>query len=186
MTRIDHLSDLHFGAEDQAVVNALIRAYGEQDTEARVQATSRATTWLESQLKELKVRVDQDQQRLAAFQREHGLLTTPETLEQAKARGGRGAAAPGPATPGPATPGAAPAGPVKVISAEYWPLPWYLRMRPETGYWSEPPADCDGALVFASADLAGTVRARLRGHYRESFLGLRPGYVLVVFTRQEP
>ncbi len=63
-----------------SVVNALIRAYGEQETEARVQATAQASTWLESQLKELKVRVDQDQQKLAAFQREHGLLTTPETL----------------------------------------------------------------------------------------------------------
>ena len=40
----------------------------------------RLATWLESQLKESKARVDQDQQRLAAFQREHGLLTTPETL----------------------------------------------------------------------------------------------------------
>ena len=45
-----------------------------------MQATAQAATWLESQLKESKARVDQDQQRLAAFQREHGLLTTPEML----------------------------------------------------------------------------------------------------------
>ena len=78
------LIEIRFRSRDAAlsanVVNALIRAYGEQDTEARVMATSQATTWLESQLKELKTRVDQDQQRLAAFQREHGLLNTPETL----------------------------------------------------------------------------------------------------------
>ena len=78
------LIEIRFRSRDAAlsanVVNALIRAYGEQDTEARVKATSQATTWLESQLKELKTRVDQDQQRLAAFQREHGLLNTPETL----------------------------------------------------------------------------------------------------------
>ena len=84
----------------------------------------------------------------------------------------------------PALAAAAPAGPVKIISKEYWPLPWYLRRRPETGYWTEPPADCDGALVFAEADQAGAVRSRLRGDYRESLLGLRPGLMLVVFARQ--
>jgi len=76
-----------------------------------------------------------------------------------------------------------PAGPVKVISREFWPLPWYLRGRPETGYWTEAPADCDGALLLVEPDLADTVRARLRGRYQESFLGLRPGFVLVVFVR---
>lgn len=84
----------------------------------------------------------------------------------------------------PALAAAAPAGPVKVISKEYWPLPWYLRRRLETGYWREPPADCDGALVFAEAAQVGAVRSRLRGNYRESLLGLRPGFLLVVFARQ--
>jgi polysaccharide export outer membrane protein len=78
------LIEIRFRCRDAAlsasVVNALIRAYGEQEIDARVQATAQAATWLESQLKESKARVDQDQQRLAAFQREHGLLTTPEML----------------------------------------------------------------------------------------------------------
>jgi len=78
---------------------------------------------------------------------------------------------------------AAPAGPVKVISAEYWPLPWYLRQRTEVGYWARPPADCDGALVIVAADQAEEVEARLRGRYQASYVGLRPGYVLVVFQR---
>jgi polysaccharide export outer membrane protein len=82
------LIEIRFRSRDAAlsasVVNALIRAYGEQESDARVQATAQATTWLESQLKESKARVDQNQQRLAAFQREHGLLTTPETLADGK------------------------------------------------------------------------------------------------------
>jgi hypothetical protein len=76
----------------------------------------------------------------------------------------------------------APGQPVRVIGEEYWPLPWYLRGLPRVGYYSTPPADCDGALVVASATQADTVRAQLRGAYRESFLGLRPGVVCILFT----
>ena len=62
-----------------AVVNDLIRLYGEQDSDARVQATQRQSAWLNGQLKELKTRVDQDQQRLAEFESTHELLSDPET-----------------------------------------------------------------------------------------------------------
>jgi uncharacterized protein involved in exopolysaccharide biosynthesis len=58
------LIEIRFRCRDAAlsasVVNALIRAYGEQESNVRVQATAQAATWLESQLKESKARVDQD------------------------------------------------------------------------------------------------------------------------------
>jgi len=76
----------------------------------------------------------------------------------------------------------APAGPVRVISEEYWPLPWYFRGLERVGYWTQPPGDCDGALVVSSAGLADKVRSRLHGGYSESYLGLRPGFVCVVFA----
>lgn len=63
-----------------AVVNQLIKAYGQLDSESRVQATSQASDWLQGQLTGLKARVDRDEQRLAAFQSEHGILSTPETM----------------------------------------------------------------------------------------------------------
>jgi uncharacterized protein (TIGR03663 family) len=72
--------------------------------------------------------------------------------------------------------------PVRVISEEYWPLPWYLRGLPRVGFYSTPPDDCDGALVITSSTQADAVRSRLRGTYRESFLGLRPGFICVIFT----
>jgi uncharacterized protein (TIGR03663 family) len=75
-----------------------------------------------------------------------------------------------------------PGGIVRVISEEYWPLPWYFRGLANVGYWGSPPADCDGAMVVASAGLADTVRSRLHGRYGSSYLGLRPGFVCVVFT----
>lgn len=71
---------------------------------------------------------------------------------------------------------------VRVISGEYWPLPWYFRGLSRIGYWTSPPENCDGALVITSADLADTVRARQHGNYHESLLGLRPDYLCVVFT----
>jgi uncharacterized protein (TIGR03663 family) len=78
-----------------------------------------------------------------------------------------------------------PGAPVRVISEEYWPLPWYLRGMDGVGYWTSPPADCDGALVIASAGLADTVHARLHGAYDRSYLGLRPGFVCVLFTPRQ-
>ncbi len=66
------------------VVNALIRCYREEDSAARRQATLEATGQLESQLDELRIRADKDDRRLAAFQRKHGLLISPETLENGK------------------------------------------------------------------------------------------------------
>jgi polysaccharide export outer membrane protein len=78
------LIQIRFRSADPAlsadVVNALIRAYGQQDVDARLQATAQASGWLQGQLKDLKARVDLDDRRLAVFQREHGLLTTPETM----------------------------------------------------------------------------------------------------------
>jgi uncharacterized protein (TIGR03663 family) len=72
-------------------------------------------------------------------------------------------------------------GPVRIISEEVWPLPWYLRGLPGVGYWTSVPAECDGALVIASASLADVVQARLHGDYDIDYLGLRPGFTLVVF-----
>jgi predicted membrane-bound mannosyltransferase len=73
---------------------------------------------------------------------------------------------------------------VRVISEEVWPLPWYLRGSPQVGYWTKVPDDCDGDLVIASAGIAAQVEARLHGRYATGYIGLRPGFTLVVFTRQ--
>jgi uncharacterized protein (TIGR03663 family) len=77
---------------------------------------------------------------------------------------------------------AAPNQPIRVISEEYWPIPWYLRGLPQVGYWPRAPEVCDGALILASAAEAEAVRAQLHGRYRESFVGLRPGVLFIVFT----
>ncbi|HUD22675.1 MAG TPA: polysaccharide biosynthesis/export family protein [Acidobacteriaceae bacterium] len=76
--------EIRFRTRDAAlsadVVNDLIRVYGEQDSEARVQATVQQSDWLRGQLKDLKTRVDGDQQRLTEFQSKHQLLSTPQMM----------------------------------------------------------------------------------------------------------
>ncbi len=67
----------HDAALSTAVVNALIQAYRQQETESQVQATSQAAGWLNAQLPDLKARVDRDQQRLADFETQHGIVSTP-------------------------------------------------------------------------------------------------------------
>lgn len=67
------------GALSAAVVNDLIRVYGEQDSEARMEATAQQSQWLTDHLKDLKARVDWDQQRLTEFESKHGLLNAEET-----------------------------------------------------------------------------------------------------------
>jgi polysaccharide export outer membrane protein len=78
------LIQIRFRSKDAAlsaqVVNALITAYAEQESEQRLQGTAQASDWLQNQLRQMKTRAEQDELRLAAFQREHGILATPETL----------------------------------------------------------------------------------------------------------
>jgi uncharacterized protein (TIGR03663 family) len=76
-----------------------------------------------------------------------------------------------------------PGQPIRVISEEYWPLPWYLRGLKDVGYYAEPPADCDGALLVVSPNVADAVRGKLKQRYEETILGLRPGVLLIVMTR---
>jgi polysaccharide export outer membrane protein len=78
------LIEIRFRSRDPrlsaAVVNALISAYGQQQAEQHMEATRDATGRLEDQLKALRTRADQDDRRLAAFQKKHGILMAPQAL----------------------------------------------------------------------------------------------------------
>jgi uncharacterized protein involved in exopolysaccharide biosynthesis/protein involved in polysaccharide export with SLBB domain len=70
----------HDAVLSATVVNALIQAYRNQESESQIQATSQASNWLSSQLADLKVRVNRDQQRLAEFESQHGIVSSQEIL----------------------------------------------------------------------------------------------------------
>ncbi len=78
------LVEIRFRSRDAAlsaaVVNTLIEAYSEQEIESQIQATARASGWLNAQLADLKTHVDRDQQRLAEFENQHGIVSNPQIL----------------------------------------------------------------------------------------------------------
>ncbi len=83
------LVEVRFRSRDAAlsaaVVNALIGAYNDQETESQIQATAQASGWLSGQLVDLKARVDSDQERLAAFENQHGIVSSPEIMTNGQA-----------------------------------------------------------------------------------------------------
>lgn len=74
---------------------------------------------------------------------------------------------------------------VKVISEEYWPLPWYLRNFDQVGYWSEMPAHPDASVIIVSAGFQEALDKKLLKQYQVEFRGLRPGVILLVYIERE-
>jgi len=74
---------------------------------------------------------------------------------------------------------------IKVMSHEYWPLPWYLRDCERTGYWTSLPDD-PIAPIMVSADEIPALERKLKGggSYSSHIFGLRPGVILAVYVRQ--
>lgn len=66
------------------VANELIRQFNQQDAESRILATAQAAGWIQQQLQDLKVHSDQEEQKLLAYQRQHNLLISPETMSNSQ------------------------------------------------------------------------------------------------------
>lgn len=62
------------------VVNRLITDEMDEETRTRLDATSRAADWLQTQLDSLSREAAQNEKKLADFEREHGILTSEQTL----------------------------------------------------------------------------------------------------------
>ena len=74
---------------------------------------------------------------------------------------------------------------VKVMSEEYWPLPWYLRNFPDqVGYWSKVPDYPDASVIIVSTELQGDLGNKLSSKYQFEYRGLRPGVILIVYIEQ--
>lgn len=77
---------------------------------------------------------------------------------------------------------------IQVISMDQgWPLPWYFRNLPKTGFRAVPPAVLEADIVIAEAAQQKVVLARLKPEqYQDTGLhGLRPGVPLIMLVRKD-
>lgn len=76
------LLEIRFSSSDPALaakaVNSLIDTYIEQNYKTRLDATMRTSDWLTQQLSELQMRVEESQEKLVRYQKEHGILGIDE------------------------------------------------------------------------------------------------------------
>ena len=68
----------HDAALSAEVVNTLIHGYQQEQSEQRRQVALADSDWLNSQLKQLRQHMDEDQKRLDAFRTAHGVLSQPQ------------------------------------------------------------------------------------------------------------
>ena len=76
------LLEIRFSSSDPSLaakaVNTLIDTYIEQNYKTRLDATTRTADWLTQQLSELQMRVEESQEKLVRYQKEHGILGIDE------------------------------------------------------------------------------------------------------------
>jgi len=69
---------------------------------------------------------------------------------------------------------------------DYWPIPWYLRNNPLSGYWSNSlPDDLEADIIVSAPELRGLLTEKLTGAYFKEMHGLRPNVLRHVYIRQE-
>ena len=76
-------NDSKFAAD---VANAFAKAYVDLTLRLRVEPTKEAAQWFDDQLKDLRTQLERAQARLAAFQREKGIIATDERVDVETAR----------------------------------------------------------------------------------------------------
>lgn len=70
--------------------------------------------------------------------------------------------------------------------ADYWPIPWYLRGNPLSGFWSTSmPEDVDADIIVSAPELRDLLSEKLTGTYFKEMHGLRPGVLRHVYIRQD-
>ncbi len=75
---------------------------------------------------------------------------------------------------------------VLVVSRDTWPLPWYLRRFPQTGYFSaELPEDPDAPILVVDLAFANRLLEVQRDTYHWERFKLRPGVTLWLWVQQD-
>lgn len=72
---------------------------------------------------------------------------------------------------------------IAVIASDAWPLPWYLRHFSHVGYWQPAQQIADADFYITSTDAAEPYADRLR-NFRPEFFGIRPGVLILLWSRE--
>jgi uncharacterized protein (TIGR03663 family) len=80
--------------------------------------------------------------------------------------------------------------PIAVVTnpQDAWPLPWYLRAYPNTGYWNDAndlPAAFSPAIIVASLDKEAEIAALVGDAYISEYWGLRNEVLLALYIRRD-
>lgn len=74
--------EIHYTSSDPkmaaTIVNTLIDTYIERNIRMRFESATQATDWLSRQLADLQVKVEVSQEKLVAYQKEHGIIGTDD------------------------------------------------------------------------------------------------------------
>ncbi len=70
---------------------------------------------------------------------------------------------------------------IAVLAADAWPLPWYLRRFPLTGYWQPGQAPGPADLYITSPETWESMGTRLKG-WRPEYFGMRPEVLSILWT----
>lgn len=75
---------------------------------------------------------------------------------------------------------------VQVVSADVWPIPFYMRAFPNVGYFAETPETIDGDVVIGTEDVWPAMNGEGAGrrYAVAGSFGLRPGVVLWVYVEE--
>jgi len=74
---------------------------------------------------------------------------------------------------------------IVIASPNHWPMPWYLRNYPKTGYWGKI-VPTQEPIVIGQSDQEDQLRTTLGdGYQRVGLYDLRPGVVLVLYARRD-
>ncbi len=72
---------------------------------------------------------------------------------------------------------------IAVVAADAWPLPWYLRKFPHTGFWQPGQETSDVDFFITTTDVPGNLTNRLE-KFRPEFFGVRPNVLIILWTRE--
>ena len=70
---------------------------------------------------------------------------------------------------------------IAVVASDAWPLPWYLRRFPNTGFW-QPGKDPGTADVYIASMEAAEGLAKYTGNKRPEFIGIRPDVLAILWA----